>query len=218
MRTRSLVVCYGGTFDPVHLGHVDAVDAVRSATGCDALHLIPCRVSPHKSAPGASGAQRCAMLELALAGRPDVTVDRRELERPGPSFTVDTLLGLRAELGPQVALGWLLGADALAGLERWDRWQRLAELAHLLVLDRPGSERPAAGPVAALLDRATCASAAELRAAPAGRVWFVRQPPRAISASEVRRRLAAEGECDDLLPPEVSAYISDHGLYGVVQA
>ncbi|HSG89489.1 MAG TPA: nicotinate-nucleotide adenylyltransferase [Pseudomonadales bacterium] len=217
MSTRRLVVCFGGTFDPVHLGHVDAMDDILAKTACDELRLIPCRVSPHKTRPSATSEQRCAMLELASTGRARVCVDRREVARPGPSFTVDTLAGLRAELGPEVALAWVIGMDALGALDRWSRWEALPGLAHLLVLDRPGADLPAAGPVADLLAARRLASAAALRDAAAGGVWFAHQRPRAVSATELRRRLAAGEDTGGLLPAEVWAYISSHGLYGVVQ-
>lgn len=222
---RTLTVCYGGTFDPVHCGHVAAAEDVLRRSGCDALHLVPCRVSPHRSQPRASGAQRLAMLRLAFAGSERVRIDAREIERPGPSFTVDTLAALRAELGPDAALGWVLGTDALQSLDRWHDWRRLPALAHLLVLDRPGAKAPETGPVADLLAARTVDEAAALRDAPAGRVWFVGQRPMAVSSTEVRALLAdaapangsSDRRLDGLLPAKVWAYISDEGLYGVAR-
>lgn len=222
---RSLVVCYGGTFDPVHCGHVTAAEDVLERSGCDVLHLIPCRVSPHRDPPRASGAQRLAMLALAFPDTARVRVDAREIERPGPSFSVDTLAALRAELGPDAALGWVLGSDALQSLDRWRDWEQLVELAHLLVLDRPGAPVPETGPVADLLRARTVAGAAALRDAPAGRVWFVGQRPMAVSSTQVRALLADSGgadgssdrRMDGLLPAEVWAYISAQGLYGIAR-
>lgn len=153
------------------------------------------------------------MLHLATAGLEGVRVDPRELERDGPSYTVDTLASLRAEFGEGVALAWVLGTDALAELDRWHEWRRLVTLAHLLVLDRPGAPRPEAGAVAELVAARTATTVAELRAEPAGRIWFVRQRPVPVSASEVRAALANGRRVEHLLPPEVYAYIRRAGLY-----
>lgn len=208
-----LVVCYGGTFDPVHLGHLGAVRDVLARTGCDQLRLIPCHVPPHRGRPGASGAQRAAMLRLATTHLERVRVDSRELEREGPSYTVDTLASLRAEFGERVALAWVLGTDALAELDRWHEWRRLVTLAHLLVLDRPGAPRPEAGAVAELVATRTAVTAGALRGEPAGRIWFVHQRPVPVAATEVRAALASGRPAGHLLPRAVWAYIRRAGLY-----
>jgi nicotinate-nucleotide adenylyltransferase len=213
---------FGGTFDPVHLGHLAAVDDVLERTGCDLLSLVPCRVSPLKDAPGAAPEDRCAMLESALGERPRTRVDRRELEREGASYTIDTLAAIRAEAGPEVALGWVLGSDALAGLDRWQRWEELPELAHLLLLDRPGAPLPETGPVAELVADRWLDDPVGLRARPAGGIWPVHQRPVDVSATQVRDALAQGPDgwqlATRLLPPEVWEYIRRRGLYGVVPA
>lgn len=214
---RDLVVLYGGTFDPVHLGHLDAAVDVRARTGCETLRLVPCHLPVHRDAPGADAAQRRRMLELAVAEHPGLEVDPIELERDTPSWTVRTLEAVRAEIGPGTALAWVLGSDAAAHLDRWHEWRRLPELAHLLLLDRPGAPLPTTGPVADLLGPRTTADVAELRRAPAGRVWHVHQRPREISASAVRDALAEGRGAAGLLPPSVWAYIRDQGLYGAVR-
>lgn len=222
MSARRLLVFYGGTFDPVHLGHLAALDDVLERTGCDLLAMVPCRVSPLKEAPGAAPADRCAMLERALGDRSRVRVDRRELEREGVSYTVDTLAGIRAEVGVETALGWVLGSDALAELERWQGWRQLPELAHLLLLDRPGAPLPTTGPVAELIAERWLDDPAGLRARPAGSILPVRQRPVDVSATRVRDALAQGPDgwrtAAGLLPPEVWEYIQQRGLYGVVPA
>lgn len=231
---RPLVACYGGTFDPVHLGHVGAALDVCARTGCDRLLMLPAAEPPHRGLPGAGAGQRLHMLRLAVADAADeagascIVVDDRELHRPGPSYTVDTLCALRAELGDDVALGWVLGTDALAELTSWHRWRELVELAHLLVLERPGHELPSAGELGALLAERRVGSLDALREAPGGRLWCVGQRPVEVSATAVRAHLealAAEGAtggaehaCDGLLSPSVWAYIRREGLYGVPRA
>lgn len=230
---RRLVACYGGTFDPVHRGHVGAALDVLARSRCDELRIIPAALPPHRDQPGATPAQRLRMLELAFAeaegGGPALCIDGIELERDGPSFSVDTLAVLRDALGPEVALGWVLGSDALAGLERWHRWREFVDAAHLLVLERPGYPLPASGALAELLEQRRVGSPEALREAPAGRLWCVGQRPVDVSATEVRRRLAAraasgpgaagrEDGLDGLLSPSVWAYIRSEGLYGVRRA
>ena len=222
MSDRRLLVFYGGTFDPVHLGHLSAVDDVLDRTGCDQLGLVPCRISPLKEAPGADPGERCDMLELALADRPRTRIDRRELEREGASYTVETLTAIRAEVGPETALGWVLGSDSLAAFERWQGWRRMPELAHLLVLDRPGAALPADGPVAEMLAERWLEDPAGLRERPDGSVWPVHQRPVDVSSTRVRDALAAGPDgwqvAAGLLAPEVWEYIRQRGLYGVVPA
>lgn len=209
-----LIACYGGTFDPVHNGHLQAAQAVCERTACQELRFIPCHIPPHRGSPAAPAAARRAMLELAVAGSVQLQVDARELARQGPSYTIDTLQSLRAEVGDGVALGWVLGADAVAGLDSWKAWRQLPELAHLLLLDRPGYALPQHGPVAELLRPRLTLDVADLHARPAGRVWCVGQRPVAVSATAVRQTLAARRSAAHLLPLPVWAYIKHEGLYG----
>ncbi|GAE57491.1 hypothetical protein XPR_4126, partial [Xanthomonas arboricola pv. pruni MAFF 301420] len=133
---------YGGTFDPVHLGHLAIACAARDELGA-LVHLVPAADPPHRPAPGATAAQRARMLELALADTPGLALDTRELQRASrdraPSYTVDTLRALRAELGPTTPIAWLLGADAFVGLSSWHQWEDLFELAHFVIAARPGT-------------------------------------------------------------------------------
>ena len=134
-----LRILYGGTFDPVHEGHLAIAHAVAAAFD-HPVHLVPSADPPHREPPGASGEHRAKMLDLAVAGHSDLLVDRRELERKGRSFTVDTLQQTRMELGPSAALVWVLGIDSLAQLDTWHEWQRIFELANVLGVERPGTE------------------------------------------------------------------------------
>ncbi|TVS18122.1 MAG: nicotinate-nucleotide adenylyltransferase [Gammaproteobacteria bacterium] len=209
-----MIACFGGTFDPVHNGHLEAAKEVLTRAVCEEVRLIPCHIPPHRGVPHASPAHRLAMLELAVADCPGLVVDARELTRDGPSYTVETLRSLRQDYGPDVALGWVLGVDAAATLEAWEAWQRLPELAHLLLLDRPGVSLPTSGPVADLLAPGLTDEVADLHRVPAGHTWRVRQPQQAVSATEVRRTLATGRSAAHLLPVPVWAYIRQQGLYG----
>lgn len=212
---RGLRVQYGGTFDPVHDGHIAIACAARDALSSD-IHLMPAADPPHRPAPGASAADRVAMLQLALREHPGLCLDLRELDRDGPSWSVDTLRALRRELGDAMPLALLLGADSFAGLPTWKEWTALFGLAHFVVAGRAGTGVGADLPpvLAGQLEGRVVASAAALREVPAGRVFHLRQPLHPHSASEIRAGIATGGAWRELLPPAVAAYIQARGLYG----
>lgn len=218
--TDALMLFYGGTFDPVHLGHLAIARGARDALQVP-VRLMPAADPPHRAPPGADAGQRARMLALAIAGEPGLLLDDRELQRaarhPGvPSWTVDTLLELRAVVGAEQPLALLLGADSLLGLPSWHRWEELFALTHFVVADRPGSELGAALPpaLARRLQPAWTQEPRDLACSPAGCVWRLEQPLRTESATEVRRRLAAGGDWRSLLPAAVADYIADQRLYG----
>lgn len=198
------IAILGGTFDPVHLGHLRV--AWEAAESLDAeVRLMPAHVPPHRPAPLASAAQRVAMLEAALAGQQRLTLDTRELRRDGASYTVETLRELRGELPATQALILLLGADAFAGLPTWHRWRELFEHAHIVVLTRPGHNAPLPPELAVEIAPRRVASRAELRLAAAGKVLDLPVTPLEISASAVRALLAAGRDPRWLLPDALCA-------------
>ncbi|MGH8079477.1 MAG: nicotinate-nucleotide adenylyltransferase [Lysobacter sp.] len=209
----SLLVFYGGTFDPIHDGHLAIARAARDALAAR-VRLMPAADPPHRAPPGASAEHRARMLDLAVAGEPDLVVDRRELRREGRSYSVDTLREIRAEVGPQQPLALLLGADSFLDLPQWREWQALFELAHFVVAERTGSpldrER-----VEAIAPGRETAEIATLNEAPAGCIYRLNQPLHAESASQVRELIAQGGDWRPFVPPAVAAYIERHGLYGV---
>jgi len=211
----ALTLLYGGTFDPFHNGHL-AIARLAGAALSVPVTLVPAADPPHRPPPGANAQQRLAMLEAAVAGDAGLCVDRRELDRPGRSYTVDTLRSLRAERGPEAPLALLLGADSFLGLPDWHQWKALFELAHLVVADRHGS---VLGDLPPVLAEAVASrwvdDPQELHAAPAGQVLRLHQPLQSESASEVRRRIASGAAWPGLVPPSVAAFITHHGLYGV---
>lgn len=155
----------GGTFDPIHFGHLRPALELYETLDLEQLRIIPCGTPPHRDPPCANGEQRLAMLRLALAGQPGLVIDPRELQRPGPSYMVDTLISLREELG-DVPLALIIGMDAFHGLERWHRWRELVDLCHLIVIHRPGWQEPAEGELANLLTTRQTGDVAELRGRP----------------------------------------------------
>jgi len=216
----SLRLLYGGTFDPVHNGHLAIARHARDELQVP-VWLMPAADPPHRPPPGADAAQRTQMLRLAVAGEPGLQVDTRELQRaarqPGvPSWTVDTLRQLRAELGNAAPVALLMGADSLLGLPGWHEWEHLLGLAHIVVAERPGNELDGVLParLETRLQTAWVDAPAQLRECPAGRVWRLRQPLQVESATAVRGLIAAGGHWRGLLPVAVADYIVAHGLYG----
>ena len=206
-------ILYGGTFDPVHDGHLAVADAASAAFDAD-VAMLPSADPPHRAPPGASAEQRAAMLDLAVAGHARLHVDRRELRREGPSYSVDTLLEVRADIGPDAPLIWLLGADALRDLHRWHRWRELFALAHIVVAGRSGyaldaldselqteiAMRWTDDPIA------WCGS-------PLGLLLRLDLPLRHEAASNLRQRIATGLPWENEVPPAVAAYIRANRLY-----
>jgi nicotinate-nucleotide adenylyltransferase len=210
-----MIGVFGGTFDPVHFGHLRPALEVAEALALREMRLVPTHVPPHRQAPVASAAQRLAMVQLAVAGEAGLVVDTRELERTGPSYMVDTLASLRAELGAE-PLCLVLGADAYLTLESWHRWQELLALAHLVITHRPGWQLDTAAASEALTRlwrEHGVASRDQLDARPAGTLWLQPVTQLDISATRIRAMLAAGHNPRYLLPDEVLAYIRAQNLY-----
>ena len=206
-------VYYGGTFDPVHNGHLAIAAAVRDALDAT-VRLLPAADPPHKDATHADADQRTRMLDLAVAGERGLAVDRRELHREGPSYTVDTLRSLRGELGDRVPIVWMIGSDSLLQLHAWSRWRELFTLAHVLAVARQWVAAHAPEVHAEIVPR--WREASSLEKSPAGGfALFEDLPLRPESSTELRRRMAAGERWDEWAPPAVAEYIRRHGLYGV---
>lgn len=209
---------FGGSFDPVHYGHLRAATEVRRLLGLAELRLVPARDPPHRGLPTASAAHRQAMLELALAEFPDLALDTRELARAGKSYTITTLEELRSESGTR-PLVLVVGADNFVGLTTWHRWRELLDYAHLAVATRPGTriEDAVTGPLAALWANRQQGDRVQLETTPAGSIFSVPVTPHAISSTAIRTAIGlgkpGVEAIRGLLPPAVLAYIELHQLY-----
>lgn len=199
----------GGTYDPVHHGHLRLALEVLEALGLSEIRLIPLNRPNHRPPPVAPGESRLAMLHAATAGEPRLKVDDRELRRGGISYTVETLQSLREELGNQ-PICLILGMDAFSGLTAWHQWRRLPELAHLVVACRPGAQSLLA---AGVNDLPRTDSPAALRARAHGLVLFHDLPHLDISASRIRALVEAGRSVRYLLPEPVLNLIEHHRLY-----
>lgn len=209
---RKCLGIFGGTFDPVHIGHLRLALELKQQLALDEMRLLPCYLPPHRAAPGASAEQRVVMLQLALQSCPALALDTRELARNKPSFTFDTLTELRAELGAQVSVSLCMGMDSFCTLDSWYEWQQLIRLAHIVVVERPGYPLPEQGPVAALMRRHRTGREA-IQAAAAGAVVIVAPRLLPVSATEIRTQLRSGQSPQFLLPDVVLQYIHTQQLY-----
>jgi len=201
----------GGTFDPVHKGHIQMALEAKAVLGLDELRLIPCHQPYHREqAPSLSSEQRLHLLSLAIRDIDGLMIDDRELARKGPTYTVDTLLALRQELGDDCALVLLMGVDAYQSFERWHRWQEIERLAHIGVITRPGYEL--ASTLAQKLLPYQRAQTLILEHT-AGESLLLPLSAMPISATEVRAQLA-NGQMPDTLSAPVADFIRDNRLYG----
>jgi len=205
----------GGTFDPVHLGHLRLAEEAADELGLARVRWIPSGSPGHRAAPGTPAHHRLEMVKLAVGENPRFVVDDAEALGGTAQFTIDTLRRLRAELGAAVPLVLIIGADQLHKLDTWRDWRELFGRAHFAVGARPGyALAPDSLPAAVAAEwRARAGDATALRASPAGRIATFSMTALAVSASDIRRRLAAGASARYLLPPEVLAYIQKHELY-----
>lgn len=203
---------FGGTFDPVHYGHLRTALELLEYAGLAEMRFMPAGTPPHRATTHADARTRLALVQAAIEGEPRFCVDDRELERDGPSWTVDTLRELRAEYGARpVCL--VVGMDAFLGLPTWHRWEEILELAHLLVAHRPGWEAPGDGVLGQLLHERRVESGAALRAAPAGRIGICAVTQLEISSSAIRELVRAGREPRYLVPDPVCRLLAASGCY-----
>ncbi|MBZ5877212.1 MULTISPECIES: nicotinate-nucleotide adenylyltransferase [Chromohalobacter] len=208
------VAMLGGTFDPVHMGHLRSAVELREALELDRVHMVPARVPPHRATPGVSAERRAALLALGIGDTPGLAVDDREITRDGPSYSADTLASLREELGPQARLVMALGHDAYLNLAEWHEPQRLFDLAHIVVIDRPDHDRPLAPALQELVAGREVSDVETLMQAPAGSLLALRLPTRmAISATSIRERLRRGDSIRYLVPEAVERDLLARGLY-----
>lgn len=215
----------GGTFDPIHFGHLDAADAARGALSLDQVLLVPAYDQPLRQVdPRASVHHRFALAALAIVDRPGDRLSDMELVRQGPSYTADTLRALHVEGWRASQLFFILGTDAFAGIAAWRGYPSFLDLSHFVVIARPGTTIDEAVTRAPELRARMSIGDADSDVAPRGdrledgptRIFLVHAKTRDVSSTEIRERLAAARPIDDLVPAHVARHILKHHLYGAV--
>lgn len=208
----------GGTFDPIHLGHLDVARAAADALALEEVRLIPSFVPPHRAAPGASAYHRFAMASLAAASHKRFTASDEELLRGGASYTADTLRALHAAGFTPGELFFLTGADAFAEIATWRDYPALLDLSHFVVCSRPGHEADMVrGLLPEMAERMVGGSEFEAAAHTAPRVVLLDADTANVSSSGVRRAIASGQPLDGMVLPSVAAHIRKHGLYNARQ-
>lgn len=202
----------GGTFDPVHFGHLRCALEIQQALGLDEVRLIPCHIPPHRPQPVAAPEQRVAMLRAAVAGHPEFVIDERELGRDGPSYTLDTLKSFHEEEG-RPGLCLLVGMDSFRSLPTWHRWRELPDYTHIVVMTRPGADLQLKGELADFIKLHRVANADQLAKQSAGMLVFHAVTQLEISGTRIRKLLATGQGADFLLPDSVLEVIHNEGLY-----
>ena len=204
-----LIGLYGGTFDPVHLGHTHAALQVHQALGLSEVRLVLAARPGHRAEPAENTAHRWRMLCLACEQHPALLADDTELHRAGTSYTIDTVSAIRAG-NPRALPCWILGQDAFATLPIWYRWQSLLDFCNLIVVERPGDTRDEPDEVQSLCHTH---EVQQFDASRIGQVYRLRVPMKEISATQIRTSIAAGDPVEHLLAPPVYAYIRQHRLY-----
>ncbi len=206
---------FGGTFDPIHYGHLRTAFELQQAVNLDEVRFIPCGDPPHKSITAANAQQRFEMAEIAIFDHPRFIADDREVIRKGASYTVDTLESLRAEF-PNASLCLILGMDAFLGLPNWYKWQRILKLANIIVAHRPGWRKPTDGRLKEILMDQGTAFPGELHWHHSGRIYIHAVTQLEIASSRIRDLVQAGNNTRFLLPDKVNEYILNSHCYTAV--
>ncbi len=214
MTPRARLGVLGGTFDPVHFGHLDAAAAARTALRLDEVLFVPSHDPPHRPAdPHASAFHRFALVALAIDGHREYRVSDRELTRQGHSYTADTLRGLHADGWAPWQIFFILGADAFAEIATWHAYPSVLDAAHFVVVARPGTTLEQALARAPGLERRAHLASGLADEGTATRILLVEARTREISSTVIRRHLAERQPIDQFVPPAVARHIAAHGLY-----
>ncbi len=212
--TESLYGIFGGTFDPIHKGHLNTVASVRAQCNLEKVYFIPASVPPHRDIPRASAQQRLEMVTLAISGYPGFEVDDRELRRDSPSYTFDTVKSLQAD-NPDRNYCFIVGVDAFAGLEKWYRWLDLLDQVHFIIMQRPGWQAPSPLPTWWSERQKRCCD--ELRgntiANLGGGIVEIEVEPNPVSATEIRYGVANNVDVSPMVTDSVRDYICSNNLY-----
>ncbi|HET8708254.1 MAG TPA: nicotinate-nucleotide adenylyltransferase [Pseudomonadales bacterium] len=212
--TSALRVLVGGTFNPIHFGHLRSALELAEALNAPQVHLLPCHIPPHRVQPSVPSSLRLKLIELAIADEPRLAVDARELEHERYSYSLHTLKAVREEIGAESPLIFALGMDAFLGIESWHQWQDLFQLAHFVVFTRPGAKpQHMSAHLKAFFEAHRSDDSAPLINTPCGRIWMFPVTALDISSTRIRQLIAAGNSPRYLLPGAVWDYIQMNRLY-----
>ncbi|MEJ6612294.1 MAG: nicotinate-nucleotide adenylyltransferase [Porticoccus sp.] len=206
---------FGGTFDPIHVGHLRTALELKQAFNLEEMRMIPSAWPPHRLTPFGSVNHRLKMLQLALSEQVEqgLIADDIELGRSGPSYTLDTLSEIRARVGIEASICLCLGIDSFADINTWDKWRSLLDIAHIVVAKRPGWGEPKNQEVLEFMKKWRATSIKQFHEAPAGKIFIMKTTPLRISSTEIRSALLKKEPTSCLLPDTVANYIKENELY-----
>lgn len=204
---------FGGTFNPVHFGHLSIAKQMAELLQVQPMRMLPCALPPHREQPGVKAEQRLAMLRIALEGQSVLKADDLELHRVGPSYTIDTLQLIRQEVGQQAPLFLCIGMDALTTINGWHRWQQLLDYCHIAVSPRPHWQLPSSGIVADWVNQHRCGDLVTLQNSASGYIYFCHIGMLELSSTAVRDNLKRGENITSMVPVGVVNYIKQHNLY-----
>jgi len=203
---------YGGTFDPIHNGHLAMIEQMKNLDASINIRVIPCAVPALKDLPGTSFQQRCEMLKLALEQFSGITIDTREAKRDGASYTIDTLEDLKKER-PEKSLILVMGADSVKEIHKWHRWESFNSLCHLLIFNRPGVDNSTINQAVESSGVKPVEDFKTLEKFIAGSAFYAKMPEKQESSTEIRESSLQSGTASYMLPESVIEYIRKNRLY-----
>ncbi len=203
----------GGTFDPIHHGHLRLALEMSEQLGLEKVHLIVSANPPHRQMPQTPAEMRFEMVKLAIENEKNLIADDREIKRNRPSYTVETLLEMREEVGKELPICLILGMDAFLGLPTWFKWEKLLELTHLIITQRPEINQTFSEPLQKLLEKHQIYDINKIKEKSAGYILFEAVPMLNISATQIRQCFIKKQNPRYLLPESVLKFISQQGLY-----
>lgn len=206
----------GGTFDPIHFGHLHPALEISEALSLQKLFLMPNHIAPHKSASHATAKQRSEMLKLAIQGQTNIEIDTRELNRNKRSYTIDTLKELKAQY-PTTPICFIMGMDSLVSFDSWFEWQNILNYCHLIITQRPGWTSQFNKNIQSLVERCKTTQRKELHQLQSGKIYFQSTSQFDISSTEIRQLLMNESSIEHLLPNAVLNYIKQYNLYSAIK-
>lgn len=204
----------GGTFNPIHNGHLHLAERLQQTLAFETVRFMPAAIPALKDMPNVSAEQRADMVKLAIVDHPKFQIDTRELERAGPSYTIDSLISLRKELGDKVTICWLIGSDAFARLYTWHRWNELLNYCHFVVVKRPHSEALNwSSEIDALIVAHQTNDVNALKNSANGKILIQEIAALNISSTQIRQHIASKTDVSNFMPSSVMKYIQQHQLY-----
>ncbi len=207
------VALLGGTFNPIHFGHLNLANCLVDYLHVESVRMIPCAIPPHRETPSVSAEQRLAMLQLAIDDHPLLTSDDLELRKSTPSYSIETVQQIRQQVGEETPLFFCIGMDSLLTIDSWHHWQQLLDYCHLAICPRPGYKLPIKGHLAEWIEQNLCDDIARVKTLAQGCLHLCKIPLKDISSTAIRDSIKCAQSIDHLTPKSVVNFITKHSLY-----